>query len=105
MNLDDYQIFTKTTAFYPGEGIDALPYLALGLNGESGEIAEKVKKYIRDKNWDDDNFIKEIGDVFWYLVRICDEMDIKASDVLKINHTKLISRQARGVLSGNGDNR
>lgn len=80
-----YQRFTRTTAIYPGaegygsESLPALRYLGLGLVGESGEIADKVKKIIRDNdsNLDDeqkDALLKEAGDVLWYAARLVDHL-------------------------------
>lgn len=108
MQLRTYQHDIKEFAIYPsaGEG-DALEltYLALGLNGEAGEVAEKVKKYIRDGNFDEENFVKELGDVFWYLTMLCSAVGIRAEDVLKLNYDKLSSRKERGVIGGSGDSR
>jgi len=103
MNLSDYQEWTKTTAIYPGTR--AIEYLALGLTSEAGEVAGKVKKYVRDLAWDKDAVIAELGDVFWYLARMCDEINVNAEEVLQLNHEKLESRKARGTIQGNGDNR
>jgi len=103
MNLNDYMIWSRSTAIYPGS--KAIEYLALGLTSEAGEVAGKVKKYVRDLAWDKDAVIAEIGDVFWYLARMCDEMDIDAEEVLQLNYDKLESRKARGTIQGNGDNR
>ena len=103
MNLGDYQVWTRSTAIYPGS--KAIEYLALGLTSEAGEVAGKVKKYVRDLHWDRDAVIAELGDVFWYLARMCDEMNIDAVNVLQLNHDKLESRKARNTIKGNGDNR
>lgn len=103
MELSSYQEWTRTTAIYPGT--KAIEYLALGLTSEAGEVAGKVKKYIRDLAWDKAAVIAELGDVFWYLARMCDEMNVNAEEVLQLNHEKLESRKARGTIQGNGDNR
>ena len=81
-----YQRFTRTTAIYPGAdgyggaSLPALRYLGLGLVGESGEIADKVKKIIRDNDSDIDTahkdaLLKEAGDVLWYTARLADHLD------------------------------
>jgi len=108
MNINEYQNWTIQTAIYPEAGTGSnleLSYLALGLTSEAGEVAGKVKKYVRDLAWDKDAVIAELGDVFWYLARMCDEMDIDAEEVLQLNYDKLESRKARGTIQGNGDNR
>ena len=106
--LDAYQEFTITTAIYPEAGTgspSALMYLACGLSGESGEVAEKIKKFYRDGKHDTEEVGKELGDVLYYLTRLADELGLSMEDVLRRNMAKLQSRKARGVLQGSGDNR
>lgn len=103
MDLTKYQEFTRTTAIYPKER--ALDYLVLGLASEAGEVAGKWKKNIRDGVFVKDDFIAELGDCFWYLTRIADELGITIDTVVKDNYLKLYDRQKRHTLQGNGDNR
>ncbi len=103
MNLNAYQKLTRETAIYPKQ--QAVPYLALGLTSEAGEVAGKVKKGIRDGGFDVMATIDEIGDVFWYLTRLCDELNFDAEDVLQRNWAKLSDRKERGVIGGSGDKR
>lgn len=103
MNLTDYTFFTRTTAIYPEK--QALEYLALGLCSEAGEFAGKVKKLIRDNSWDRTAAEAELGDVFYYICRLCDELSIDPEKVLESNYKKLTDRLARGVLGGSGDYR
>lgn len=104
MNLDAYTKLTRETAIYPKE--QAVQYLTLGLASEAGEVAGKVKKSIRDTGGlDVMALIDEIGDVYWYLSRLCDEMNWNPEDVLQRNIAKLESRRERGVLGGSGDKR
>ena len=103
MQLNDYQEWSKTTAIYPQDR--ALEYLALGLASEAGEVAGKVKKKIRDGGIDVMSTVDEIGDVFWYLVRICDTLGFSAEAVLDRNHEKLNDRLSRGKIGGSGDKR
>lgn len=101
MNLSDYQFWTRQTAIYPPD--NAVEYLALGLCSEAGEVAGKVKKRLRDNSWDIEAVKAELGDVFYYLARICDELGISSEEILDLNYNKLSSRLARGTLRGSGD--
>jgi NTP pyrophosphatase (non-canonical NTP hydrolase) len=108
-----YQEITGETAIYPGAKVgtyDAISYLTLGLTGEAGEIANKIKKIARDKQGEvseDDaaEILKEAGDVLWYLARLCDELGGELSYVAQSNIDKLMDRKERGVIAGSGDNR
>lgn len=103
-DLDDYQYKAKQTAIYPEDR--ALEYLALKLCGESGEVAEKIGKSIRDKRQlDFADAAKELGDVLWYVANLADYLGYDLSEVARINLKKLADRKARGVLGGSGDNR
>lgn len=101
--FDAYQDFTDETAIYPPE--KGLEYTALGLASEAGEFAGKVKKMIRDNNYDTEAMIAELGDVLWYVARAAAELDVCLSDVAKDNVEKLKSRMERNKISGEGDNR
>lgn len=103
MNLNAYTQLTRSTAIYPKD--QAVKYLALGLCSEAGEVAGKVKKMIRDGGINVMDTIDEIGDVYWYLSRLCDELNWSPEDVLRRNIAKLESRKERGVLGGSGDKR
>lgn len=109
MNLNDYQQKALLTAS-GREKHNEFFHLVLGLVGESGEIAEKVKKIVRDHNsnldkLDIDDLKKELGDVLWYVATLADFFDFKLEDIAVANIEKLASRQKRGKLSGTGDNR
>jgi len=121
MTLDDYQKKTAETAIYLNKAKALKPtpeqmfkmielgYLGNGL-GEAGEIQGKLKKIIRDKGGNFDStdakeIEKEIGDVLWYLARLCDVLGISLQSAMEGNIEKLFSRKERGVLEGNGDNR
>jgi len=109
MEFNDYQKKSRRTALYPNQGNNFI-YPTLGLAGESGEVAEKIKKIIRDKEGkfnDDDkvDITKELGDVLWYVSQLSTELGITLEDVAKENIKKLESRLERGTLSGSGDDR
>lgn len=109
MNFQEYQEKSRKTAKYPDAGSNYI-YPTLGLSGEAGEVAEKIKKVIRDKGGviDDvtrDEIKKELGDVLWYVTQIAAELGISLDDVAESNIKKLYDRMDRGVLGGNGDNR
>lgn len=84
----------------------ALTHAILGLAGEAGELAEKIKKYFRDgKVLDREDIKKELGDVLWYVQDLGDLFGIPLAETAFTNFTKLDDRNKRGVLSGSGDNR
>ena len=113
MDFNTYQIETRKKAVYPDVGNNFI-FPTLGLVGEAGEIAEKVKKLIRDKNTatpqtvtssDREEIQKELGDVLWYLAQLASEFKLSLNDVAQTNIDKIASRHDRGVVHGDGDNR
>lgn len=109
MDLNDYQAAALVTAIYPNRGAN-FAYPALGLAGEAGEVADKLKKVIRDNDGVltdtvRDAVAKEIGDVLWYVSVLAAEMDYDLETIAQNNLDKLASRQQRGVITGSGDNR
>jgi len=88
------------------EGHDRLVENTLGLVGEAGEVAEKIKKLIRDKNkFTSEDIAKEIGDVIFYATSLGMIFGFGLGDIIKMNVEKLDGREARGTLRGSGDNR
>lgn len=82
----------------------------LGLIGESGEVAEKFKKLIRDKQGqiskeDRTEILKELGDILWYVNAVAHLLDAKLEDIAADNLKKVLSRKERGQTFGSGDNR
>jgi len=109
ISFNDYQEAARGTAVYPELGKNFV-YPTLGLVGEAGEVAEKVKKIIRDKDGiitseSREELKKELGDVLWYLANMCSELDLNLEDVAWFNLQKLHSRMQRGKIKGSGDNR
>lgn len=107
-SFKEYQAFTRTTAIYPevGSGEDiALAYVSLGLAGEAGELANKVKKIVRDGEYDAEALAAELGDTLYYLARFADELGTSLNLVARDNMAKLSDRKERGVIGGSGDNR
>lgn len=132
MDLDKYQQKAMTTAKYIEEANDIveahkamilvgsgsadlrmilrLNYAALGLAGEAGEFANKVKKIIRDHSGylpDDfaEELAKELGGVFWYLAASAKEIGFRLEEIAELNLDQLADRSDRGIISGSGDDR
>ena len=108
-DFDAYQLEARKTAIYPDLGKN-LWYPALGLTGESGEVAEKVKKIYRDQSgkieWADKiNLRKELGDVLWYVANLATELGLGMGDIAEQNLLKLQDRAMRNKVHGGGDNR
>lgn len=115
MSLDEYQANATEYAFYNM----ALIYPVLGLNGEAGEVAEKLKKLIRDNDLDftqDDMTTEmnygqkealayELGDVLWYLANAANDIGYSLEEIAMMNLEKLADRSHRNQLRGSGDNR
>jgi NTP pyrophosphatase (non-canonical NTP hydrolase) len=109
MDCDDYQRAALRTA-RDKDAPDEFMHLVLGLVGEAGEIAEKVKKLVRDKNsdlaqLDRDDMAGELGDVLWYTAVLASFLGLSLNDVARKNVHKLADRQRREVLGGSGDHR
>jgi NTP pyrophosphatase (non-canonical NTP hydrolase) len=85
-------------------------YPTLGLCGEAGEVADKVKKVLRDQDgvFSDDTrqaLMLELGDVLWYVAQLSSELGFELNAVAEANLSKLASRAARNVIGGSGDHR
>jgi NTP pyrophosphatase (non-canonical NTP hydrolase) len=109
LDFSEYQHRSRATAVYPGAG-DNLTYPALGLCGEAGEAAEKVKKAIRDDGGllTDERraaLAAELGDVLWYVAQLATEAGLDLGEIADDNLSKLLSRKERNVLQGSGDTR
>lgn len=113
LTFGQYAARARETAIYPGAGegdMEAMTYLALGLAGEAGEVAGKVKKVMRDRDGviraaDRAELLYELGDVQWYLAQLVAELGFPPDQAARSNILKLEDRAARGVLGGSGDSR
>jgi len=109
MTFDEYQKKARQVAIYPNKGNNII-YPALGLCGEAGEVAEKIKKILRDKGGnvsieDRESIAYELGDALWYIYALADELELSLDDIARMNLEKLFSRKRRGKLQGDGDDR
>lgn len=113
MDLDKYQKrAAKYDLFETTVDLKSPGFLEkiLGLAGEAGEAADKVKKILRDKGGyaseeDRAELVKELGDVLWYVANVARYLDVDLSQIAKVNIDKLESRRKRNKLHGEGDNR
>ena len=111
ITFNNYQFLTHTTAINPDAATDII-YPVLGLGGETGEVQEKLKKFIRkggDINNLPDEFkeelMLELGDVLWYAARIAFVCGYSLEEVATKNVIKLTDRKQRDVILGDGDKR
>lgn len=109
MDFNTYQIRSSQFAIYPNCGENPI-YPTLGLCGESGEVAEKVKKILRDQGGEFDAAARtaitlELGDVLWYVAQLANELGIDLNEAAENNLDKLANRRHRGTIAGSGDDR
>jgi NTP pyrophosphatase (non-canonical NTP hydrolase) len=109
MKLNEYQEEARKTSTEK-DWRESLILSSLGLAGETGEVIEKIKKVIRDKDYvitleEKEEIKKEMGDVLWYLSQLGVVLDLSLEEIAKSNLEKIHSRHKRGVISGEGDNR
>ena len=111
--FNHYQKEAVALASYPDVGKNMV-YPALGIAGEAGEVADKVKKFWRNNGITDgaqitegqkEALVKELGDVLWYIAALGKEIGESLSDIASANIAKLTDRTARGVINSEGDNR
>lgn len=113
MHINEYAEQTESTAVYPGAGTEqGLAYVVLGLCAETGELAEYVKKSIRDKGKGGDlvgkrldDVRKELGDIMWYWAGVCRELGFNPATVLRENIEKLQRRKKEDKIHGHGNDR
>ncbi len=110
MEIEEYSEQAVETAVYPDKNEGNFIYPALGLAGEAGEVAEKIKKILRDEGGEltaekREQLGDELGDVLWYWAALCRELELSPTAVASQNIEKLADRQARDKIQGSGDNR
>jgi len=111
MDFDEYEkLASRTALFDESQPLYRLYDLGLGIAGESGELAEKLKKAIRDDGGEitderREALKREIGDVLWYLSQLSRALNVPFSEVASANIKKLKDRYARDAIKGSGDNR
>lgn len=103
LTFGEYQKRAMSTALYPGDQL--IVYPALGVSGEAGEIANQVKKMLRD----DDGFMTperadkvadEIGDVLWYCAALAADCGFSLERLAQANLDKLQQRKETGTIKG-----
>jgi NTP pyrophosphatase (non-canonical NTP hydrolase) len=111
MDFNEYQQLATRTAGFTGKLAEVeLLYLGLGVTSEAGEVADKIKKLMRNHDGvlseeTRDGLKYELGDVLWYLSQIARVLDIPFSEIAAANVEKLADRAARNVIKSTGDNR
>lgn len=105
MRFDEYKNEARVTDLMPNN----LAYHTIGLVNEAGEVAGKVKKFMRGDSITHDDLVTmlsgELGDLIWYAAMICEDMGISFDQVALSNLEKLADRASRNVIKGNGDER
>lgn len=101
MDLCEYQKTARSTAIYLDAGNNKMIYPALGIIGECGEVADKIKKLIRDANWEmkPDRMtaiVKELGDCCWYLANICCDTGLDLSMMYEMRGAS-VTQLVRGL--------
>lgn len=103
MEMTWYQARAAETAIY--KDTHKVIYPALGLAAEAGEVANKVKKILRDGNFDREAIADEVGDCLWYIAALCRDLNVEMAEIAQNNLDKLNDRKERGTLQGSGDKR
>jgi NTP pyrophosphatase (non-canonical NTP hydrolase) len=103
MELITYRNLIDAFDLYPAD--QALECYTLGLSSEAGEVAGKVKKILRGDDVKKQDIMHELGDVLWYIDRLAMYFGLQIEELAEMNYRKLLDRQTKGTLRGNGDNR
>lgn len=110
MEFNQYQKESRQTLRYRGSKMEMLSYMALGITGEAGEMANKIKKILRDHEGKLSPKLRqelksELGDILWYISQLATELGAGLDEIADENLKKVFSRQSRNKINGNGDNR
>lgn len=110
MNFDEYQQRAQGSVITHKDPLMNKTIWVLGISGEASEIAEKWKKIVAYQDGEitaeaKAELAKEIGDVLWYLAAFAETLDLSLQEIAEANIEKVLSRKARGVTKGQGDNR
>lgn len=117
MDLNDYQNRALESSLFSAKfapkvrGFDFWRcYCGLGLAGEAGEYANKLKKVYRDNNGivtEDKRraLMKELGGALWYIAAAADSIGYTLDEVACTNLETLQERLEKGTLQGDGDDR
>jgi NTP pyrophosphatase (non-canonical NTP hydrolase) len=108
LDLDHYQQMAFQTAVYPERGtltVNAILYCTMGLVGEAGEVANQVKKILRDDNGVLEldrqlKLIDEVGDCLWYVAMLARELGMRLSEIGEMNVKKLEDRRIKNLIHG-----
>lgn len=100
MNSKEYQKEVLRTLNQELTPREQIINMALGLTGESGEVADLVKKaYFQGHSLDKEKLINELGDICWYLTNMCNCIGVELEDVFQLNIDKLNKRYKEGFSS------
>lgn len=103
VDMDEYQEKARKFAIYDPKF--KIVYPTLGLTSEAGEVADKIKKWLRDGTANKQEIAGEVGDTLWYIAILAEELGFTLSEIAIMNLEKLGNRKKRGKLRGSGDNR
>jgi len=93
MTIDEYAAWASTLGKQPlSQNQEMLAYLGLGLTGEAGEVADLLKKFLRDRKWDTEALAEELGDVIYFWACLCLVAGKQPSQVLEASRHKILSR-------------
>lgn len=106
MNGNEYQKLAMKTLNPALNKKEILVNGVMGLNGESGEVIDIVKKHMfQGHELDKEKIKKELGDVMWYVAEVCEALDLSLDEVMEGNIEKLRKRFKDGFTVNESINR